>query len=80
MAVTYFKMNYVGEAGPINLGRLVSTDAIATVLAAGYLDSAANNLGQAVTANDFIFVIASDAKRLCTATITNGSIDLVQLA
>lgn len=81
MAVLSLVGNFAGELNVVpRLVRLHSSDAMATILAAGYLDSAVNSLGVSILESDFIFVVASDGNHICTASIDgNGSIDLAQL-
>lgn len=80
MAVLQIQANFAGEGVNPRLVRVNSNDAIATVLAAGYLDEVINTQGISILSTDFVFCSCSDGNIICTPTITAGSVDLVQIA
>ena len=81
MSITNFKISFAGEAegGLPRLGRMISTDALATVAAAGYLDNYLLSQGFDLNANDFVMVVASDGHQIYKPVFTAGSCRLTVL-
>lgn len=58
--ITDFQMGFVQQNVQPRLGRLVSTDNLATVASAGYVDAYIKNANTDLQSSDFIAVVASD--------------------
>jgi hypothetical protein len=60
MSISLLVMDFVGNSGVPRLGRMISTDNLAGVVAAGYVDQFLKNENMALFATDAIMVSASD--------------------
>ena len=58
--ITDFQMGFVQQNVQPRLGRLVTTDTLAAVAVAGYVDAWIQNANADLQASDFIAVVASD--------------------
>ena len=73
MAVTEFKLNFVGEGLDPRLGRIKTTDNLATVVGAGYLNPLVLSQGLDIRESDFLFVAASDGNQVYQPSINAGT-------
>lgn len=55
-----FQMDYVQQNDTLRIGRMISTDDLATVAGAGYVNTYIKNANIALEKTDFIAVSASD--------------------
>lgn len=81
MSVKNFKISFAGEAEVVTprLGRLHSTDTLAVVTAAGYLDVYLKSSGFSLRATDLVAVVASDGSQWYKPVFTAGSCRLTAL-
>jgi hypothetical protein len=83
MPITNFKIQFPGQTSDGVLprfGHLLSTDTLATIVAAGYLNPYLLAQGFDVKAGDFIFVSASDGQQIYKPVFAaNGTITLTVL-
>lgn len=81
MSVTNFKISFAGQQEGIvpRLGRLQSSDALAVVTAAGYLDVYLQSSGFSLLSTDLVAVVASDGTQWYKPVFTAGSCRLTAL-
>ncbi len=80
MAITLLVMDFVGNSNVPRLGRMVSTDNLAAVAVAGYVDQFLKNENIALLPSDFIAVSASDGNHWFYPTFgVNHSVTLVSI-
>ena len=78
--ITDFQMSFVQQNVQPRLGRLVTTDSLADVAVAGYVDAYIVNANADLQASDFIAVVASDGNAWFYPTFgANHSVTLVQM-
>ena len=70
--ITEFQMDFVQQNGNPRLGRMVSTDTLATVEAAGYVDAYIINANIALESTDFIAVAASNGNKWMYPSLSAG--------
>lgn len=80
MSIRQFTINFAGQNN-INprIGHLHTTDNLATVTAAGYLNPFMKSQGFSVKSTDFIFVAASDGMQIYKPVFTGTSVQLTVL-
>lgn len=82
MSVTNFKINFPGSANNLvpRIGHLhAPSDTLATISAAGYLDSYIKSQGFSVLATDFIAAVGSDGHQWYKPVFTGTSCQLTVL-
>ena len=78
--ITDFQMGFVQQNGQPRLGRLISTDTLAQVAAAGYVDNYIVNANADLQVSDAILVVASDGNAWFYLTFgVDHSVTLVQM-
>jgi len=82
MAITNFKVQFPGQTSDGVLPRfahLLSTDTLATIAGAGYMDSYLLSQGMDLMASDFVFAVGSDGHQIYRPVFTAGSCQLTVL-
>lgn len=81
MAIKSFKISFPGSNDDIKprFGHLWTTDALATVTAAGYLNPYMKSQGFVIFPSDIIFVAASDGTQLYKPVFSGTTVTLTAL-
>ena len=80
MAIVSFRMDFPGQVGIYpRVGKLQSTDDLATVAGAGYLDAVANAQSISVTSSDIVAVTASDGNEFYRPTVSSTGVITLNL-
>ena len=81
MSVLNFKISFAGENEEIvpRLGRLYSSDTLATVSSAGYLNNYIQSSGFSILPTDVIFAVCSNGTQIYKPVFTAGSCQLTVL-
>lgn len=74
MSIRQFQINFSGQAVNPRFGHLLTTDALSTVTAAGYLNPYILSHGFSILPSDFIFVAASDGHQIYKPVFGNGGV------
>jgi hypothetical protein len=64
MAIQEFQINFPGQGVNPRFGHLLTTNSLAEVTAAGYLNPYMKSQGFSILPSDFIFVVASDGHQI----------------
>lgn len=79
MSIQNFQINFTGQNGDPRFGHLLTTDTLATVVTAGYLNPYMQSQGFSVLPTDFIFVAAADGHQIYKPVFNSGVVTLTVL-
>lgn len=81
MSIKNFKINFPGQNNDVvpRFGHLHSSDTLATVSSAGYLNPYMQSQGFVIKPTDIIFVVASNGTQIYKPVFTGTSVQLTVL-
>lgn len=79
MSITNFQINFPGQLLEPRLGHLLTTDTLATVTEAGYLNPYMKSQGFSILPTDVIMVVASDGSQFYKPVFSGTTVTLTAL-
>ena len=79
MSITNFQINFPGQMLEPRLGHLLTTDTLAVVTAAGYLNPFMKSQGFSILPTDVIMVVASDGSQFYKPVFSGTTVTLTAL-
>lgn len=74
MSILQFQINFTGQGVNPRFGHLLTSDVLATVATAGYLNPYMQSQGFSILPTDFIFVAAADGHQIYKPVFSAGGV------